>query len=327
MPLLAQTTISQDIVPAVTTSTTSSLTSFSTSSANLVLTTIDKVQTLDFNLVAKYCLGILIFIWLVMTIWVFLDARRRYVHWYTALVITMLCGIPGIGFAFLLLYAIMRPELTIKEWEIVHANYAKFDLYSYGRLDKALPMPDPVEQKDIKKDREKEELQLKQDTAEKENSELANAEELKKLEAESNEVQELKNDVEEIAEQVKKLNESINESSLEAKIDIVEQRIADEDDAIDVEVSSDTLPADAHTAESLNDSEKQGSDSLEEVLDVETLSQDIVGIELPREQSEVETKDGEFEEDKLQADSEKAKDAATQKLSMWQRLKNLVSFE
>lgn len=247
--LLAQATtqISESASSAMSSASVSSTAS---SAGNVVLNAIDQVQKMDINQVAKYCLGIVGFIWFVMVVWVFFDARRRYVHFFTALIITLLCAIPVIGMAFLLLYAIMRPELTVKEWEVMHTNYAKLELMTQGRFDRALPMPEKTEKTSVNT---AEKVAIAADTKKISNAEVQ-IQEIKNM---TEEVKDVKSEVEKMVDQVGKLQESLQDKVVEN----IEAKLPNK-----VEETSSTAPSNDTNSEIINSDTQTKQNRDEEIV-------------------------------------------------------------
>ncbi len=322
--LLAQATTQVQSTTSQAVSYVSSVASSSSSGGNVVLNLIDQIQKTDINQLAKYCLGIVAFIWFVMIVWVFFDARRRYVHWYTAFIITLLCAIPVIGIAFLLLYAIMRPELTVKEWEVMHTNYAKLDILTQGKIDKALPMPERT-QKMIDTVAEKvavaENVQKISEAAEK----------IQEIKTMTEEVKNVKSEVEKMVDHVEELQESLQEqekASVQAESNLVNSNSEDS------EVTEKTVKTDVsldsnfkneiveNSKEDLNLNDQTNLDSKAVTPNLEGTNSEIVEVETELSKAKVPS-------DTSAIDEVKAKDQISKagKKGFWQKIINFFSEE
>lgn len=106
-----------------------------------ILNLVTQLQNLDFELVAKVCAGYIAIIWFITTLWIFFDARQRYPRLYQALLVTFFTSIPILGFPFLILYVVMRPEHTKYEFEMLSGLQREWS------AKKALPFVSKEEQK------------------------------------------------------------------------------------------------------------------------------------------------------------------------------------
>lgn len=106
-----------------------------------ILKFLENIQTWKFEDIAKICLGYILFIWFVLTVWVFIDAKRRYRNLFATILITLLVAFPIVGFPFLLLYIVIRPEMTIKEIQLISKG---FEVYNFDNNLKKLGVANTV---------------------------------------------------------------------------------------------------------------------------------------------------------------------------------------
>lgn len=80
---------------------------------NFVLDLLKVNEGLNYGLIAAIILSYLFFIWFIVSLWVFVDARKRYKHLATPflfMILSLFLGLP-----FLIFYIMARPEHTLEE--------------------------------------------------------------------------------------------------------------------------------------------------------------------------------------------------------------------
>lgn len=80
---------------------------------DFLLSLIEQNEAINYKLIVSVVLGYVLFLWFIVCIWVFFDAKKRYSSIYSSfffMIFVLIFGIPAILF-----YILIRPEHTLEE--------------------------------------------------------------------------------------------------------------------------------------------------------------------------------------------------------------------
>lgn len=104
---------------------------------------LEGLSSINFDIVLKYSVFLLVGFWLVVVVWVWFDSSERtesYIARFLAALLVLVANIPG-----LIIYLILRPRLTVQEqyWSELERRYLMYETAELGDCDKCGNMMQP----------------------------------------------------------------------------------------------------------------------------------------------------------------------------------------